>query len=225
MTRLIVLRPEPGASETVKRAEARGWEATAIPLFEIEPIAWEVPEAASFDALLLTSANAVRAGGEQLAHLRGLPVHAVGKATEHAAREAGFDIASTGNSGVERLLGSIETDLKLLHLCGEDRSPTGNPRQTITTLPVYRSKPIEPAPEIGEAAGAVVMIHSPRAGQRFAELADEQSVKRGEVAIAAISKAAAEAVGGDWKRVDAADQPSDEALLALAERLCDNPQE
>ena len=72
MRRVLVLRPEPGASATVERARERGLDAVAIPLFEIEPLAWEAPEAGSFDGLLLTSANAVRHGGEGLASLRGL---------------------------------------------------------------------------------------------------------------------------------------------------------
>jgi uroporphyrinogen-III synthase len=222
MSRLVVLRPEPGASETVKRAEAQGWQATSIRLFEIEPVDWDLPAASSFDGLLLTSANAVQSGGDKLTQLRGLPVHAVGKATAEAARQAGFDIKSTGDSGVERLLGSLEADLKLLHLCGEHLAPAGHPRQMITAIPVYRSVIIEPAPRIASALGAIVLIHSPRAGQRFAELAAEQRLDRQDVRILAISDAAAEAVGGDWKRVAAADQPTDDALLALAEQLCDN---
>ena len=129
MKRLVVLRPEPGASATVRRARERGLDAFAIPLFEIEPVAWRAPEASGFDGLLLTSANAVRHGGDDLLELRGLPVYAVGSATADAAREAGFDVASTGDAGVERLLGSIEADLKLLHLAGEDRKAPANARR------------------------------------------------------------------------------------------------
>jgi uroporphyrinogen-III synthase len=226
MNRLVVLRPEPGASETLERARACGLDVISIPLFEIEPVGWEAPEAGSFDALLLTSANAVRLGGGQLQDLRGLPVQAVGKATADAAREAGFDIASSGDSGVERLLGSLEPDLKLLHLCGEDRTALAEPRQKITFVPVYRSREIQPAPRLDDAASAVVMVHSPRAGKRFAELAAEQGLDRGQVALIAISAAAAEAAGDGWKVVEHADQPTGDALLALAGRLCDNcPQE
>jgi uroporphyrinogen-III synthase len=46
--------------------------------------------------------------------------------------------------------------------------------------------------------------------------------QRETIAIIAISQAAAEAVGNGWKSVEAADQPTDEALLALAARLCNN---
>ena len=86
MRRVIVLRPEPGASETVARARELGLDAVAIPLFEVEAVEWTAPEAGGFDGLLLTSANAIRHGGDQLQSLRGLPVYAVGKATSEAAR-------------------------------------------------------------------------------------------------------------------------------------------
>lgn len=220
MTKVIVLRPEPGASETVNRAKARGLDAFALPLFAIEPINWSAPEPGGFDALLLTSANAVRFGGEQLASLRGLPVHAVGKASGEAARDAGFDIASSGDAGVERLLGSLEADLKLLHLCGEDRTET-DARQEITVVAVYRSKVIAPGPDIGVAHDQCAVLHSPRAAQRFAELVGQQGADRSDITIVAISNATAEAAGSGWKRIAIADHPTDDAVLALVDRLCD----
>ena len=173
------------------------------------------------DALLLTSANAVRCGGEQIASLRGLRVHAVGKATAEAAREAGFDVASSGDAGVDRLLGSLEPDLRLLHLCGEDRRAPRDARQAITPVIVYRAKEI--AADLGDASGGVALIHSPRAGARFAALIDEAGVARPSVAIAAISSAAAEAAGEGWDAIEIAATCDDEALLALAERLCNKP--
>lgn len=218
MTRVLVLRPEPGASATVARARVLGLAAAAVTLFEIEPVAWEAPEAGSFDGLLLTSANAVHSAGDQLNELRGLQVYAVGDATAEAAREAGFDVAATGEAGVDRLLGSIEADLKLLHLCGEDRREPDGVRQKIAPLVVYRSRKID-HPDLSAISESVALIHSPRAGERFAELVKD----RGAVAIAAISSAAANAVGEGWKMVERAEHPNDDALLALAARLCNNP--
>ena len=218
MRRLLVLRPEPGASITVDRARACGLDAIAVPLFEIEPVPWQAPSPGEFDALLVTSANAIRCAGEDLRKLRGLEVHAVGEATAEAAREAGFSIASVGDAGVDRLLGSIDPDLKLLHLCGEDRREPESPRQEIRPIPVYRARNLE-APDLGEAAGAVALIHSPRAGRRLAALISE----RGSISIAAISAAAVDAVGRGWARVEIADAPNEQALLALAARLCNKP--
>ena len=214
MPRVLVLRPEPAASKTVAAARKLGLEAEAIPLFEVEPVPWDLPDVTGFDGLLLTSANAIRHGGNRIRDLRGLPVYAVGETTAEAARNEGFDIASVGDSGVDRLLGSMPSDLKLLHLAGEHRRSPDHAPQSIVAIAVYRSA--ERDASIGDLSGVVALIHSPRAGRRLAELVTE----RGGTAIAAISPAAAEAVGEGWSRVASADTPSDEALLALAAQLC-----
>jgi uroporphyrinogen-III synthase len=221
MSRLVILRPEPGASATAARARAMGLDPVTLPLFAVEPVEWAVPDPAGYDALLLTSANAVRHAGDGLARLCGLPVYAVGEATAEAAREVGFDVAGSGEGGVERLLGSIPPDLRLLHLCGEHRIQV-KAAQAITVIPVYRSRAL-PAPEgLREIEGQVAAVHSPRAGQRLAELAGEAGIDRATVRIAAISAAAASAAGSGWESCEAADTPDEAALLALAARLCDN---
>jgi uroporphyrinogen-III synthase len=215
MRRLAVLRPEPGASETVARARELGLDPLAIPLFDIEPLDWAHPDAQGFDGLLLTSANAVNHAGDGLRLLRGLPVYAVGDATATAARDAGFGIAATGDGGVDRLLGSIDPDLRLLHLCGEEHKSPSTETQRITAVAVYRAA-VRVGVDASAAEGGIVLVHSPRAGRRLAELI----TRRAATAIVAISVSAGAAVGEGWDRVDIADQPTDEALLALAASLC-----
>jgi len=183
----------------------------------IEQLPWQATDPAGFDGLLLTSGNSMLGGGKQLEALRGLPVYAVGGVTARAARKAGFDVAATGESGVDQLLSSIEPGLKLLHLCGADRREPGPTRQHITPITVYRATAVE-VPNLSSAKHSVALIHSPRAGRRFGELVSDRS----SIAIAAISSAAAEAVGSGWLTVEAAAQPTDDALLALAARLCNN---
>jgi uroporphyrinogen-III synthase len=222
MSGLLVLRPEPGASETVERARQCGLDALAVPLFVIEPVDWELPDTGRFDALLLTSANAVRCGGEPLKGLRRLPVHAVGAATAAAAGAAGFDIASIGESNVERLLQSMDPKLKLLHPCGEHRTALTGATQQVTPLIVYRARELRDA-DVRGAEGRIVLVHSPRAGRRFAELADAASLDRRTIAVAAISAAALDACGGGWRQAAHADEPTDDALLALAATLCNKP--
>ena len=213
MRRVLVLRPEPGATATVERARRLGIDAIALPLFEVEPIEWQVPDPDAFDGLLLTSANAVRHGGEGLARLCGLQVYAVGDVTARAAREAGFDVASVGDGGVERLLQAIDPRLKLLHLTGQDNVAANAP-QTISRITVYQSRELANPGEI--PGGCVALVHSPRAGRRLAELVAD----RGTIAVAAISPQAADAAGSGWECVEAAETPTDDALLALAARLC-----
>lgn len=215
MKRVLVLRAEPGASATLERARGLGLHAVAAPLFEVEPADWEMPDPNLFDGLLLTSANAVRHAGKQLNGLRGLRAYAVGPATASAARNADFEVAATGDSGVGALLASIPPGLKLLHLCGAEKRQTEGAHQEITPVIVYRSRQIE-RPDLSNAADCIALIHSPRAGARFAELVRE----RGSVEIAAISLAAAEASGTGWASTHVAKKPIDEALLALAASLC-----
>lgn len=213
MRKLLLLRPEPGLSDSAERARALGLEIIECPLFRVEPVEWAVPDPARFEGLLLTSANALRHGGQGLEQLCSLPVHAVGPVTAAAARDAGFDVVSVGATNVADLLGQLPGDLRLLHLAGEDRRelPEGRAEQ----VTVYRSATIAD-PALPSLDGLVAAVHSPRAGARLAELAD----RRSGTIIAAISHSAAEASGKGWERVEAAPEPIDSSLLALAARLC-----
>jgi uroporphyrinogen-III synthase len=218
MRRLFVFRPEPGASQTIERARALGLDVTALPLFELETMEWQAPNPREFDGLLLTSANAVNSAAERMEPLRSLPVYAVGEATALAAEVAGFGVARVGSGGIDRLLESVPADARLLHLCGEDRRPPETP-QPITSVVVYRARALPAPVGLEHLPGQVAMVHSPRAAQRLAELVGESD--RGTVRLVAISPAAAEAAGAGWERIEAAREPTDSALLALAARLCE----
>ena len=212
MKPLLVLRPEPGNRATVDRARSLGLEARACPLFAVEPVTWSAPNVpAGF--ILFTSANAPRHGGAGLANLTNLPALAVGEATADAARAAGFDIAMTGEAGVDALLDALPGSRRLLHLAGADHRHADT-RHAVETVVVYRSvaltdAAIPPGP-------SVALVHSARAAARLGELAPH----RAAIAIAAISAAAAAACGTGWAALEVADRPSDGALLALAARLC-----
>lgn len=210
MRPLVILRPEPGASATAARAKALGLEPTVHPLFRAVAEPWLLPDG-DYDALLLTSANAVRHAGP----LPDLPVHAVGRATADAARDAGATIASIGSAGVAALLDDLPDGLRLLHLAGAERIEPLAPKQCITVVTVYRTEPLAP-PETSALAGTVLLVHSPAAGRRVAQL----PLDREAIRIAAISEAAASACGMGWAACEFASRPSDEALLPLAAKLC-----
>jgi uroporphyrinogen-III synthase len=213
MRPLIVLRPEPGASRTAAQAAEMGLDARLVPLFFIVPIPWSAPDPAGLDGLVLTSANAIRHGGEELGKLQHLPVYAVGQATASLARAAGFDVASVGEGGGRDM--TLPAGKKLLHLAGADHGQIA----AAQTIAVYEARPIDEPARLAEIKDCVAAVHSSRAGARLAELVDDRSTVR----IAAISAAAAKACGGGWRQVEAAFQPNDSALLALAARLCESP--
>ena len=212
MKRLLVLRPEPGNRATVNRASEIGLDAVACPLFVVQSVAW-TPPASGADFILFTSANALRHGGEGLGGLTSLDALAVGSATADAARAAGFRVVMTGDQGVDALLDALTGAQHIVHLAGAEHHPVAT-RHAVETIVVYQSVAVAAAAI--PAGPLVAMVHSPRAGARLAELV----LDRASIAIAAISGPAAAACGTGWASIDAADLPSDRALLALAARLC-----
>ena len=212
MKPLLVLRPEPGNRATVDRARAMGLNPLSCPLFAVEPVAWSVP-GVDADFILFTSANALRHGGPGLADLTKLPALAVGAATAKAARAAGFDVAMTGETGVEDLLAALPGSRRLLHLAGADHHHAAT-RHAVATVVVYRSVALADATV---PAGAwVALVHSARAGSQLALLSPDRAGR----SVAAISPTAATACGPGWGAVETASEPRDGALLALAARLC-----
>ncbi|MGP7794951.1 uroporphyrinogen-III synthase [Sphingomonas sp. CLY1604] len=214
---LIVVRPEPGLSRTAARLRAGGAAVTQWPLFAAAPVAWEAPDPARFDALLVTSANAIRHAGAGLARLAALPVIAVGAESAAVARAAGLAVAATGDGGVAQALVAARAAgfLRPLHLAGREHVDSGQP-----TVIVYASAdlPADAPAFAAAAAGGIVLLHSVRAARRVAALV----AKRGGTGIAALSPAVLAAAGSGWDIALAAPLPTDAALCALAlERAID----
>lgn len=214
--RVAVLRPEPGASGTAARARARGVDALVRPLFAYHAVAWDPPDPRRFDALLLTSAAALRLAGPGLAELRPLPVVAVGPATARAALEAGLRVTVTGDAGAERAVDLARTAglRRLLHLAGRERMPD---RPGVEPVVVYASEPVDPEPGWTRVLldGWTALLHSPRAAARLAGLVDRDGTPRGGIALAALAPAVLAAAGRGWGRAAAAARPDDDALLDL----------
>ncbi|MGE4429962.1 MAG: uroporphyrinogen-III synthase [Sphingobium sp.] len=219
---LLVCRPQPGADATARRAREQGLAALVYPLFRVEPLRWSPPDATGFDALVLTSANALRHGGADLSRYHALPVFAVGEATAQMARQHGFRAVTIAGPDRLALFAALARTghRHVLHLCGEE-APTGDAGPVeVTRRIVYRSA------EAGDAAGMdamldqgpVLMAHSPRAGARIAALVPAH--RRGKLDIIAISAAAADAAGPGWRTVPVAPDPTDSAMLALALQIC-----
>lgn len=213
MSRVLVLRPEPGAAATCAAARARGLDPVAAPLFTVRPLAWTLPDVLP-DAVLMTSANAARFGGAQLAALADLPLYAVGAATAAAARAAGFTRVIAGATDVAAIVAAAG-GRTLLHLAGREHRPSG----AATVRIVYASDAVDalPAPARAALPDAVALLHSARAAGLFAALIPD----RAALSIAALSTAVARAAGRGWGQVSVAERPTDAALLAAAAKLCD----
>jgi uroporphyrinogen-III synthase len=197
-----------------------GMEAVVAPLFAIRPLAWDAPDPARFDAILLTSAHGVRQAGAGLARYLALPCFAVGAASAAAARAAGFDaIEGEGDGAALAAMAARAGIRSALHLQGRDHVALSAPGVAIEGRTVYAADAATRLPEAAEAAlaaGAIALVHSPRSAALLAALVADRSALR----LAAISPAAAHAAGPGWAEIAAANAPTDPALLELAAKLC-----
>lgn len=213
----LVLRPSPGDAATARLLEVAGIPAIRLPLFEVVPLPW-TPPSGDYDALLLTSANAVRQAGARLHDYRALPTVTVGPATAAAAQAAGLHVAVTGDDdGVAAVaLARARGWHRLVRLTGRERTAIAG----LTDVAVYASEPLALAcGALAPARGAVVLLHSTRAAQRFAVLADRDEIPRETVRLAAISAKVAAAAGKGWERIAIASAPNDPCLVDAAATL------
>jgi uroporphyrinogen-III synthase len=221
---LLVLRPEPGASATALVARAMGRQVVVAPLFKIRPLAWTMPTRRPW-ALLMTSANAARFGGNALTDLMDLPVYAVGEATAAAARQVGFSRIVTGDGDATQIVARAAADgmTYLLHLAGREHRAGAHRGVTIERRILYAADPVSALPEAARAAlpDVVALLHSPRAATLFARLVASRGVGPAGIRIAAISEATHAAAGTGWQADAIAAAPTDAALLAAAAPLCD----
>ena len=224
MLPLIILRPEPGASATAAAARALGLEVFCWPLSEIIPLAWQPPAPEDFDALLLGSANALRHGGAALAAYRGKPAYAVGEATADAARAHGLAVAGQGRGGLQSLLAQIDPGhSRLLRLAGHERvAITLPPGHRIETRVVYTARPVALPPQAAQilARPCTVLLHSGGTAMQFDRVCEALGADRSTIRLAAIGPRVALRAGKGWGALAHAPTPSDAALLALAEQMC-----
>lgn len=218
---VLILRPQPGADATAERARARELEPVVDSLFTVRAVDWTPPAADGFDAILFTSANAPRHAGSALAAYRDLPAFAVGEASAAAARDAGFaNVRAGGWDAAAAVAMMAEAGARrALHLSATEVAPFEQAGVAIEQVPVYAAEPAERLSDVAVAAihaGAIVLLHSPRAAAVFADRIGE---RRAIARIAAISDAAAAAAGSGWAGVGVAAEPRDEALIDVAALL------
>lgn len=222
--RLLVLRPQPGATATAQALRAAGHDPLVTPLFAIEPVAWTPADAEAYDALLVGSANVFRQGGPALADLKNLPVYAVGGKTARMASDLGFKVRGQGSGGLAAVLPMLVDDghLHVLRLAGEDHVDLPATRLAIDTRIVYRSRALPMPDALRDALTqpAIALLHSARAAQHFAALIDSAGIDRSHISLALFAPALVDAAGTGWARIRVAATADDRALLDVVAGLC-----
>jgi uroporphyrinogen-III synthase len=201
---ILVTRPHPDNEATAEGLRARGHAVLLAPVLKFEPVAFHDESEAPYGAILVTSANAIRAVTSQLREfgLLQLPLFAVGVHTAAAAREAGFaevivaggDAASLRDkvmqSARDKLLKKKST---LLYLAGADLSrdlggELGAEGFSVVTQTTYRMAPVKHLPrEVCEGFAAhgveAVLHYSRRSARAFLDAARDEGVEISALAI------------------------------------------
>ena len=155
---VLVTRPHPDNEVTARSLRERGFEVVLAPMlrFEALPLADDIDT--DFAAVIVTSANALRAVEAQLEGFLKLPLFAVGEHTASEARRLGFGqvISAEGDAGKLRDL--LRKSLKskkakrLLYLAGNDlsRDLAGalgeRGFEVVTRYQACRARPATPSP-------------------------------------------------------------------------------
>ncbi|MEM7664850.1 MAG: uroporphyrinogen-III synthase [Pseudomonadota bacterium] len=224
MRPIIAIRPEPGLSSTLALGRELGLAVTGVPLFEIRPLEWQLPDPATIDALLIGSANAFLGNESNLARLTDKPVYAVGKTTADAARDAGFAIAAIGSGGLQNVLDQIATPTRLLRIAGAERVPLSPPAGvTIETVVAYESAPLPVDPDLRTALSQapIVLLHSVAAARHFASECKRLGIDPRQVELAALGPRIVEMLDETWRAIHVSSQPTDRDLLEMVRNLCE----
>ena len=201
---VLVTRPHPDDEATASALRARGFEVLRAPMLRFEAVPFHDDADARYGAVIVTSANALRAIGLNLAdnRLLKLPLFAVGEHTASAARDAGFAqvIAASGGAGALRdlVLAAVKSkQLKkastLLYLAGADLArdlagELGEKGFTVVTHTTYRMIPAPSLPrDICDAFVAnrieAVLHYSRRSARAFLEAARSGGVEISALAL------------------------------------------
>jgi uroporphyrinogen-III synthase len=234
---VLVTRPQPDNEATAATLRARGFEVLLAPMLRFEALAFQDDADAHYDAVIVTSANALRAferhpSGQRLLKL---PLFAVGEHTAKAARDAGFGNVIAADGDVAALRDAVLAGVKakhlkkagtLLYLAGADlaRDLAGDLGQrgfTVVTHTTYRMIPVaELPPGAREGFGAnqiaAVLHYSRRSARAFLQAARTGGVEISALAIpqCCISDAVASVVrDAGATQVLTASRPDENALL------------
>jgi uroporphyrinogen-III synthase len=232
--RLLVTRPQPDAERTAAALRQAGHQVVCAALLHIELIPNAELGPGPWSALVLTSANALRAleSHPRRAELLKLRVFAVGRRTAAAACAAGFLAVTAAGGNAQELVqhlraGHVSRD-PLLYLAGQDRSrdlaaDLAADGLIVSTVVVYRAVKLDkfpPALAAALMAGEIdgVLHFSRRSAQAYLDCARAAAML--DQALAPVHYCVSEQVAepllvAGAKRIRVGPRPEEAALISL----------
>jgi uroporphyrinogen-III synthase len=228
--RVMITRPAEDGAPLAAKLKARGIDSLIVPLMTIVHRPGPPLDLTGVQALLVTSANGVRAFAARNAQ-RDRIVCAVGQATAHAARDAGFVRIATAAGDVDSLADMVRRALNpaggaLLHVAGsivagdlaaQLRDAGFCCRREVLYEALRAERLPEPAAaELRDRTLDGVVLYSPRTARIFVDLVRSAALAGPCSAMTAwcLSAAVAEqAQAIRWRRVVIATHPDSAAML------------
>lgn len=226
---VLVTRPLEDGQEIAARLAQMGHRALLAPLLTPHFPAGPEPDFRDVQAVLITSANGVRALIRRTAR-RDLTIFAVGPQTTQEARQAGFTDIKNADGDAKALAEATvrwTTPGKgaLLHVCGEEAPGTLADRLTASGFTVRRAVlyrvdaatalPPEAQQALRDGTLDAAQFFSPRSARIFCDLA--VSLETQKLIAFCISPVTAQALTLSFREVRIAAAPNQAALLALLE--------
>lgn len=231
----LLTRPRPDSEVLATTLDDQGVDSLIEPVFKIFPLEGaKLPPLRDIQALLITSANGVRALAALLGpppQARHIPLFAVGAASAKTAREAGFEKIQTAAGDVASLAALAQEQLNsragpLLHIAGNhvtgdlagELQERGFELHRQVLYEARASAVLSPKTQAALSAGKInmVLFFSPRSARTFVTLIRAASLDSALVRTAAICLSAnvAEAAAAvEWRRIRTANKPEQAALL------------
>ena len=231
MTQKILLtRPRASSERWAALLAARGWLCVIEPLLTIKPTHAPRPSGV-FQAVLITSANALEETNLSLTDLYARPCFCVGATTGNAARRVGFtDVRCGASNGVElaQLIAATLTDknIPLLHIAGDrtdDKAQNLLTQNgfTATKWVVYRAHAAEdfiPSTRASFAARefTAIPVFSPRSAKILVSLIEKNNLQDAcsSLTAVALSQTVANVLQDlPWQHLRVAATPAEEDVL------------
>ena len=238
---IITIRPEPDASLDVDWLRRYQVPAMAVPVLRAEQQPFDLPDTPPFQAIIFTSRHAVAAIAgiasidktATLALLRSLPVYAVGRRTALAARQAGFDLVTTGSGDGNALVPLMVANLN--PNAGDILWPSASIISfdiascladlgfSVRQIPVYAMVATshissDLSAQLAACSSAAVVAMSARSMDLFSQMLNTSQFAgyRKRITVIAISKAIAATAGSGWADIIVAKAPRRSRVLAIA---------
>jgi uroporphyrinogen-III synthase len=236
--RILVTRPDPDGARLGERLSAAGHKVIQAPLLHIVFEDGLSIDADAYQALLLTSANGVRALAT-MTEDRKARLFCVGDATARTAEAYGFSDIHIAGGDVHALTSLVRdrlrpTEKPLLHVAGsvvagDLQGMLAEAGFRVERIVAYHAEPADHLPQdalnaIREQAIDLALFYSPRTARIFVALmdaADRQNERLSQslatVTAGCLSQAVRDALQSlPWQRIVVSDVPSEAALLAAS---------